>query len=101
MSQPVNLNDLANMPGFGAAKAALQKAGHWDEFAGAGPERSFTVEIEASSKVTATITVKARSRAEAEKIADRRIEGGNVDWDVGRYDLEIDSIEIRDSQEDR
>ncbi|MCV2449517.1 hypothetical protein [Paracoccus sp. DMF] len=101
MAQPVNLNDLANMPGFGAAKAALQRAGHWDEFAGSGPERAFTVEIEASSRVTATITVKARSRAEAEKKADERIESGKVDWDIDGCDLEVDNLKIRDSQEDR
>lgn len=99
MPHPVDLNELANMPGFGAAKTVLQKAGHWDEYAGTGLEREFTIEIEGTAPIRATITVKARSKAEAEKKADDKISRDLVDWQVDASMADIDSLEIRDSQE--
>ena len=69
----VDLHQLANTPGFGAAKAAIKKAGLWDEHAGQ-QEREFRVNVSYTAWVTEVVTVKARSDEEAERLASQAVE---------------------------
>lgn len=101
MPTQINLQELADMPGFGAAKAALQQAGQWDENAGSGPERLYVVTVEASSPIKAAIHVKARTKKEAEEKAEELIDQGRVDWEVEAGDPDIEFLDVTEPKEVR
>jgi len=88
----VDLRALANRPGYGKSIDALKDAGLWDEFAGQGPTRPFTVHLtmRPTPTVHGTITVQARCRAEAA----RRAQVGDlglIDWD---FDMDWTDVEV-------
>lgn len=91
-----DLHTLANTPGAGAAQAALKEAGLWDEHAGAGPEREFTVFLVASARLEACLTVKARCRSEAEQKAREKV---GCDWECAGAVKDIKAETILDSGE--
>lgn len=77
----VDLNELANARGYGAAAKSLRDAGLWDEWAGM-PKRRYLVTY--SYTCTEAEAVSARSEDEAEQIVMRQNRGA---------DVEIESVE--------
>lgn len=90
------LEAIANEPGFGGAAKALKKAGLWDEYAAAGPEREFTVYLDGTAHVAATVVVRARCQDEARRKGLSQAEGM---WEIEEVsdvrDMTIDSMEGR------
>ena len=91
MTRQVDLHALANMPGFGAARSHLIKAGLWDEYAGL-TERPFKIKVAYSIRHDATevVAVTARCSDEAIEKACTKIEGQHD------YDVEIEDTEVLD-----
>ena len=68
----VDLHELANLPGAGAARAKLQEAGAWDPYADTGAPHEFTLLVTANYQVCEKVTVTARCLAEARRLATSR-----------------------------
>lgn len=90
----LDLIALANSPGYGTARTALKEAGAWDEYAGAGAEREFSVFLSTELHIaTAQVFVKARCAAEAREKASRLAEDGTIEWSrIAPVDHVIDQV---------
>lgn len=92
----IDLHQLANQPGFGAAQKALKDAGHWDEAAAPGMKR-FEIIVKARTYLTVSteVEVTARDRAEAIKAAKvKAVDHGFWEVEDDLEENEITSVEI-------
>lgn len=87
----IDLHQLANTGGFGAAKQHLAEAGAWDEYNGL-PRRLFAVQVEYT--VRETINVEARHPREAEDKARWSV----VDNNASAADVDFDHVEVMDDR---
>lgn len=90
-----DLERLANAPGAGTARAALIKAGAWDDYAGL-PERTYLVKVdyEIQHEGEEYLTVSARDPQEAKDLAYRKFAedvAGLCD-----YEIDVTGIEVVD-----
>jgi len=85
----VDLQALADMPGFGAAQSILRKEKLWDEYRGMPVKKySVRVDYEIREDVTDTVIVEARCEEEAIQRACDRIEN-DCDYDINITDTEV------------
>lgn len=83
----VDLHALAAMPGFGKAKEVLIAEGLWDPHAASSTERrSYTVYVDAEFTARTVITLTARSRQEAAKLAEAKA----AELTIAQWDVEDD-----------
>lgn len=85
----IDLQDLADAPGFGAAKRTLMKEGLWDEYRGL-EAKPYRVNVEYSIRDSGSmiVTVNARTEQEALDKACDKVEGGV------EYSIEINDAEV-------
>ena len=58
----LNVHELINMPGYGKASEAVQKAGMWDDLGAENPEcKPFCITVDGYAHVSGTVFVWAES----------------------------------------
>lgn len=82
----IDLHELANMPGAGKARAALKKAGKWDEDAG---KEYLKFKVEGTVRFDVAKVISARSEGEAAEIFAESVAD---EHDCDDTDVEIDNI---------
>ncbi len=90
------LQAIADMIGFGHAQARVRSMGFWDEYAGEGEPREYHVTISAEIRqtISAYVTVRARSEAEARHLAETKASEGRITWDLSNDPDDWKIIEI-------
>jgi hypothetical protein len=79
----LNLHELANMPGYGAAQAAVRSAGFWDDTAvETGELRPWRIRLTGTMECSKVITVTACTEEEAHEMAYDQAQKPGFDWEI-------------------
>lgn len=89
----MDLQALADQPGYGKARLALIKNGKWDEWVGM-EYREYSVELSAIVPYEESYTIKARHKDEAERLAAHKF---ITDYDGASND-DITEIEVEEME---